>query len=51
MQPSKFKSSIAAMTKPSSSIIKKRSLFCIGRRDTFIRLGRRAQESTLIVLL
>lgn len=52
LQPSAFNSSIAAKTKPSSSIIRKRSLSCIGRRDTFIRLvhGRRARESTLIVL-
>ncbi|RZC56868.1 hypothetical protein C5167_015749, partial [Papaver somniferum] len=38
MQPSPFKSLIAAKTKLSSSIIKKRFLSCIGRCDTFIRL-------------
>ncbi|RZC66945.1 hypothetical protein C5167_010637 [Papaver somniferum] len=52
VQLSPFKSSIAEKTKPSPSIIKKRTLSCIRCRDTFIRLarGRRAQESILIVL-
>ncbi|RZC54373.1 hypothetical protein C5167_013235 [Papaver somniferum] len=47
MQLSSTKSSIVEKVILSSSVIKKRSTFCTGRRDTFIRLirDRRAQET------
>ncbi|RZC71554.1 hypothetical protein C5167_034738 [Papaver somniferum] len=51
-QLSTTKSSTVEKAIPSSSVIKKRSLSCTCRRDTFIRLvyDRRAQETFLIVL-
>ncbi|RZC71111.1 hypothetical protein C5167_034296 [Papaver somniferum] len=50
-QLSTTKSSIVEKDIPSSSVIKKKSLSCTGRHDTFIRIvrDRRAQEAFLIV--